>query len=34
MPDTAFYAGMPEGMEKVRGRVVIAHLLPFSAGCR
>ncbi len=27
MPDTAFMPGMPEGMEKRQGRVVIAHLL-------
>lgn len=27
MPDTAFMHGMPGGMEKLRGRVVIAHLL-------
>ncbi len=32
MPDTAFYAWMPEGMEKVRGRVVIAHLLRVQCG--
>ncbi len=32
MPDTAFYARMPEGMEKVRGRVVIAHLLRVQCG--
>lgn len=27
MPDTVFMPGMPEGMDKLRGRVVIAHLL-------
>ncbi len=32
MPDTAFMPGMPEGMEKVRGRVVIAHLLRVQCG--
>lgn len=27
MPDTAFMHGMPEGMDKLRGRVVIVRLL-------
>ncbi len=34
MPDTAFMHGMPEGMDKLRGRVVIVRSCAFSAGCR
>ena len=30
MPDTAFMHGMPEGMDKLRGRVVIVRLFARS----